>query len=238
MQKFITLREITDWILPRICIGCGFHSENISLELCRFCAVNLPWLSGRCYQCGAKLLQATEAIICDKCQNSPPPFNRLCGLFEYKPPLNKLINRLKFGHKLYPAALFGKLLIDKIEHEWYRSKQLPQVIIPVPLHAQRHRKRGYNQAAEICIPIAKDLEVPLGLDICCRVRNTPAQARLNRIQRTANLCEAFTVKIPSHYKYVALVDDVVTTGSTIRAVSAALISSGVECIDIWCVCRG
>lgn len=198
---------------------------------------NLPWIDSRCYQCGLTMTKSSESIICDKCQASPPPFSRLCALFAYQPPLTKLIGGLKFGRQLYSGALFGNLLAEKISQKWYLNRPLPEIIIPVPLHEKRQRKRGYNQAAEISIPLAKKLDIPVGLDVCMRVKETKAQARLHKDLRTRNLLNAFSVNMSNKYKHVALVDDVVTTGSTIRAVSYELLKVGVDSIDVWCICR-
>jgi ComF family protein len=232
------LAVLSAWLLPRICVSCGFNSYNLKLDLCADCKQHLPWIDTRCYQCGAQITKPSESIVCEKCQSSPPPFNRLCALFKYKPPVIRLIGSLKFGRQLYPAQVFGHLLTEAIMQRWYVQQPLPQLIIPVPLHEKRHRQRGYNQATEISLPIAKTLHIPLGLDVCERVRYTKAQAKLNRAYRTRNLTAAFKAKISSKYKSVALVDDVVTTGSTVRAVSMALIAAGVENIEVWCVCRG
>lgn len=183
------------------------------------------------------LLAAQEAIFCERCRSSPPPFNRLCALFSYQPPIIRLIGSLKFGQQLYPATLFSKLLAEAINQCWYKTEHLPQVIIPVPLHSKRQRQRGYNQAAELSKALAKHLDLPLGLDLCSRIRNTAPQARLSKETRRRNLSSAFAVHMTENYKHVALVDDVVTTGSTVRALSLALRTSGVEFIDLWCVAR-
>jgi ComF family protein len=143
---------------------------------------------------------------------------------------------LKFNRDLYPGKLFAKLLLDSIRQRWYLNHKLPEVIIPVPLHSKRHRQRGYNQSLEICLPVARTLKIPLDLRTCKRVRNTPAQARLNKTQRSANVQNAFVAQ-ECRYEHVALVDDVVTTGSTISALSYALLSKGVKQIDVWCICR-
>jgi len=237
--KISKVQQLAAWLLPRVCAGCGFSSDDQTLDLCTNCKSNLPWLDDRCYQCGLQMLKLSESIICEKCQTSPPPFNRLCALFTYKPPLPKLIGSLKFGRQLFPGALFGKLLTAAITERWYINKPLPQIIIPVPLHEKRLRKRGYNQATEISLPIAKALGIPLGLDVCTRIRHTKAQARLSKASRTRNLAAAFSVDLGRRcrYKSVALVDDVVTTGSTIRAVSKVLVAAGVESVEVWCVCR-
>jgi len=231
------LSYFANWLLPRLCVCCDFSSDNSELDLCDNCRDNLPWLDYRCYQCGLPILAASEAIICDRCQVSAPPFNRLCALFRYQQPIIKLIGALKFGRQLYPGALFGQLLTEAITQRWYLNKALPQVIMPVPLSIKRHRARGYNQAVELSLPLAKNLGISLDLTSCRRVKHTRPQTRLDKEQRANNLAGAFVVDNLLRYKHVALVDDVVTTGSTIRALSIALQVAGVEVIDVWCICR-
>ena len=110
-------------------------------------------------------------------------------------------------------------------------KPLPEVIIPVPLHEDRLRSRGYNQVLEFCIPAAKILQVPINVDLCRRVKYTQQQTRLHKSQRIINLQGAFILNSQPSYKHVAIVDDVVTTASTVTAISQAVRAAGVECID-------
>lgn len=230
------LAHFAAWWLPRVCAVCGFVSDNIYIDLCSLCKKNLPWINLRCYHCGAKIETAHDGIICQQCISSTPPYERVCALFDYEPPLNKLINRLKFHRDLFPGKLFAQLLLPAIQEKWYQKQTLPEVIIPMPLHIKRQYQRGYNQALEIALPVAKALNLPIDLHVCKRIRNTPPQARLNKAQRSTNLESAFIAQHCS-YEHVALVDDVVTTGSTIAAVSKVLLASGVKQIDVWCVCR-
>lgn len=230
------LAHFAAWWFPRVCVACGFISDSLYLDLCSICKRNLPWIDLRCYKCGAKLKTAHDGILCQECINSAPPYDRLCALFSYDPPLNKLINRLKFNRDLYPGKLFARLLMDAIQEKWYLNQHLPEVIIPMPLHTKRLHHRGYNQALEISLPISKALHIPIDLQICKRIKNTHPQARLNKTQRSINLYGAF-VADRCNYEHIALVDDVVTTGSTISALSKVLLASGVKQIDVWCVCR-
>lgn len=231
------LQQLVAWFLPRICVCCGFNSNSLYIDLCDVCKQQLPWVAESCYQCGVPLLKISEAIICDKCQQFTLPYNRVCALFLYKPPITKLMGALKFGQQLFPATLFSNLMLEAINKRWYKQQQLPQVIIPVPLHERRHRLRGYNQVVEICEPIAKALHIPLDVSWCLRKKHTPAQALLKKSMRQHNLIDAFAVAQLHKYKHVALVDDIVTTGSTIKAISLVLQNAGVEDIDIWCVAR-
>lgn len=231
------LQQLATWLLPRLCAGCGFNSDDPDLGLCSYCRVRLPWLENRCYQCASPLQRPSEVIICDKCKACAPQFNRVCALFDYKAPLPRIIATLKFGQQLYPAEIFGNLMADAIIDKWYYKQSFPQLIIPIPLHIKRHRERGYNQAAEIAKPISKITNIPLELNACIRHKSTKAQSKLDRAKRLRNLSAAFSVNLGKKYQHVAIVDDVMTTGSTVRAVSQALVAAGVQCVDVWCVCR-
>jgi ComF family protein len=228
--------EVSNWLMPRICTCCNFYSHNASLDLCDSCKKHLPWLNLRCDSCGL-VLDSSQRRRCDTCRSQPPGFDSLFALFEYAPPLTKLINQLKFSKKLNLGNLLGTLLAEAATQQWYLKKSLPEVIIPVPLHEKRLRQRGYNQALEISRPVSKLLQIPIDTDFCKRIKYTRQQTRLDKAQRINNLDHAFIINSPINYKYVAIIDDVVTTGSTVRALSIALRAAGVETIDIWCVCR-
>lgn len=229
--------EFVAWCVPRICVCCSFISDNKFIDLCGYCKQNLPWLKNRCYKCGGQLKQE-ESIICDKCNETPPPFDRLCGLFDYAPPLRGLINRLKFNQQIYPAQFFAELMAEKVENEWYPNKELPEVIIPVPLHFMRQKQRGYNQALEICKPLSNRLGIPIDNNVCLRIRNTLPQARLDKDRRVNNIQNAFLLAGDIKYQSVVIIDDVVTTGNTIRAICNMLQKAGVKSIEVWCVCKG
>src|SRR5204863_2097157 len=101
---------------------------------------------------------------------------------------------LKFQHALQNARLLGELLAEKIRHDWYSNKSLPAAIIPVPLHDQRLKERGFNQALEIARPIAKTLQIPLFVNDFVRKKHTIAQATLPAEQRRRNMRDAFLIK--------------------------------------------
>jgi len=113
----------------------------------------------------------------------------------------------------------------------------PEQIIPVPLHAQRYHRRGFNQAIEIARPIARMLDIPLNLTCCRRTRNTAPQAQLSAKERKSNLKNAFSIVKAPAVNHVALLDDVVTTGSTVDELARALRKAGIERIDVWACAR-
>jgi ComF family protein len=222
-------------LLPKNCILCGLRSDT-TLELCKICYQSLPWLHNACYQCGVHLENMHESIRCRKCIISPPVFDRVCAMFNYDFPLNKIISQLKFKTKLACGKLLGQLLLQQYQ-TWYTLESVPEAILPVPLSSIRLRQRGFNQVLEILRPLILATKFPLLDDVCIRVKNTKPQTSINMKYRKRNLLSAFRLLRPIRYSHIAIVDDVFTTGSTISAVSIILRNVGVQQIDIWCICR-
>jgi len=237
LSKLSNWETFKSWWLPSICVLCSALAKR-HLDLCVHCEAELPWLTSACQICAVPLV-ATEnksARICGKCIQYPPAFSAVKTLFHYQPPIDNFIMALKFHQQLLYARLFGELLSLQLQ-KIYEESELPELIIPVPLHSTRLRERGFNQAVEIARPIAKQLRLPLDIHSCERVRMTTAQSLLPANERHNNIKNAFAVKIPIATKYVAIVDDVITTGQTVNELSKVLHQVGVERIDIWSVAR-
>ncbi|MFI4963412.1 MAG: ComF family protein, partial [Legionellales bacterium] len=134
------------------------------------------------------------------------------------------------------ARLLGSLMAERCAQYYTIGVPLPAMLIPVPLHPQRLRSRGYNQATELAKWVSRRLEVPLAYGYVQRVKYTEAQMELPLSLRALNVKNAFVTKklIPSH---VAIIDDVVTSSHTIQAMSAALQYGGAKQIEVWCVAR-
>jgi ComF family protein len=124
-----------------------------------------------------------------------------------------------------------------------RGVALPKMLVPVPLHRSRLRERGFNQAAAIARYAGRMLEIPSARRLVKRVRNTPSQTSLDMAQRHQNVRGAFEVSGERSLRrlldagHVAIVDDVVTTGSTVNELRAALYAAGVRQVDVWAVAR-
>jgi len=236
------LTKLSQWFFPNICCLCG-HYSTTGRDLCGTCDSVLPWISDRCYRCGLPLdavYPGTESIRCLQCEQSPPPFDRLCTVFSYDPPVTKLTRGLKFGNQLVYGRILGELFADKVIDRWYKNTPFPEAIIPVPLHEKRLQRRGFNQSVELLVPLLKRYSIPLVLEACSRVRKTTPQSQLDKSSRKRNLKNAFQVSqsyTSFPYEHIAIMDDVVTTGSTVRALSEVLKAVGVQQIDIWCICR-
>jgi ComF family protein len=154
--------------------------------------------------------------------------------FQYREPLAPLIHQLKFNHKLHLSRLFGLLIQQQLQQRLQQQPfELPDQILPIPLHPKRLRQRGFNQALEMIRIPAKTLGIPINRHGCRRVRFTPDQHGLDAQARRENLNHAFTVTQPLKGAHIALFDDVVTTGSTMEAVTKALKQAGVRKIQLW-----
>lgn len=170
--------------------------------------------------------------MCGECLQYPPAFDRSYAALDYAFPVDKLIQAYKYHHQLALARLFGTLLSQAV-----RDQPRPDAILPMPLHAARLRERGFNQAQEIAKFIAKDMGLPLAARSASRVVNTASQATLDWDGRKKNMRGAFACAANLHGQHLALVDDVMTSGATLDALSKTLKQAGAREISVWVVAR-
>jgi ComF family protein len=225
------LLTIQDWLLPRLCVACGLRAMP-GRTLCARCAQSLPSIVSACPRCAIPLPGASR--VCGRCLKKPPAFTHSVALYRYASPADHLIRLAKFHQQPGQARALGRSLATRVLNE-----SRPDVIVPVPLHAARLRERGYNQALEIARPVARVLNVPLAPRLLTRTRPTPPQAGLDRRTRERNLKNAFVVVDVSQVrgKTVALIDDVMTSGSTAGAAALALKRAGAKSVMVWVVAR-
>jgi ComF family protein len=228
-------QSVIHWFLPPICILCGAAAHR-SRDLCIGCEADLPWVTSGCYQCGQPIIGQPRGI-CGACFRDPPPYDRLFALCYYQFPLLHIMTGLKFHRQLGYAQVLGELLAERLEKYYEIHAGMPDVLVPVPLHASRLRERGYNQALELARPITKKLNIPVDIRSCERIRSTDHQMHVPAAHRAANVSHAFRISPLFQAKHVALIDDVVTTGHTVGELSRALRTRGVQRIDIICCAR-
>lgn len=235
MQRMFILNKITSFVFQARCFLCDAKLASSSL-LCSACTHTLPHASPGCKCCALPLPAHHSVILCGACLVTPPAFDVTYALFDYKDPISAFIHKLKFQGDLAMARLFSEYWITFIQAH-YTPNTLPDCIIPVPLHPNRLKERGFNQALEIAKPIGKHFNIPVDTRICVRLKNTKAQSTLTAQQRIANTRHAFGLSYTCSAKHVAILDDVMTTGNTTSEISALLKKTGVEKIDIWCCAR-
>jgi len=218
------------FVLPLRCLLCGAAGAN-GIDLCVDCAAELPRNRSCCARCALPL--AMPAELCGECQQHAPPWDAAWAPFRYGWPLDRLESRYKFAGDL--AA--GRVLSSLWQRE-PRQVDLPSLLLAVPLHRSRLRRRGYNQALELARPLARALKLPLRQDVLQRVRATDAQTELDAKDRRKNVHGAFAscegTVLPAH---VAILDDVMTTGATLAECTRVLKRIGVARVDVWAMAR-
>ncbi len=223
------------WIYPPTCALCGGGGVG-GRDLCWGCLEELPYNLSHCAVCALPLTESAHGLHCGQCANKRPPFERCLTAFHYAPPVDELILGLKFGRRLNHARLLGDLLADYLEPR-IEPDALPECLIPVPLHRSRLRERGFNQAVELARPVAKQLGIPLLHSVCRRTRATPVQTGLTALERRRNIKNTFTATGLRNLRHVAIVDDVVTTGTTVTELTRVLKRAGVGHVEVWAACR-
>jgi len=205
-----------------------------SIDLCCGCFLDLPVNRNCCYRCGEAFDTSTVTPkLCGHCLSKPAAFDETLAPFLYQSSIAYLITSLKFGKHYKNARLLGMLMAKHI----HTNTELPDCILPVPLHKSRYRQRGFNQSIEIAQTLSRQLQIPLDLNSCIRARNTTQQVHLAAKQRRKNMLKAFVIKKPLNYRHIAILDDVMTTGSTVSELAKTLKRAGVERVDVWVCAR-
>jgi ComF family protein len=221
------LHRVAARLLPSSCLLCA--ADSAAGLLCPACAADLPRLPpALCPQCGDGTALGER---CGACLKDPPAFARTLALFRYEFPVDRLIQALKYGHQLPLAAWFGARLGEMLvaaDHD---------LVLPLPLHPSRLRARGFNQSLEIARPVASALGLALDPALLSRTRATPPQAELPLKERAGNVRGAFACGGDLAGRRVLLVDDVMTTGSTLREAARILKLHGAAQVTVAVAAR-
>lgn len=186
---------------------------------------NEPIYIGRNSVCSICLSPVSEGkTLCAKCILKPPKYERLVSCVEYSGKIKTSLHRYKFRGRSDLHSAFSKLLIERLTKERIADFD---AVVPVPLSKKRYRERGYNQSALIARDIATHFNVPCVQSALIRKKHTRPQSTLGYQYREFNVRGAFFLKNPAdvHEKHVLLVDDIFTTGATVRDASRALSKS-------------
>lgn len=221
-------------LYPPTCVLCGAPGHG-GLDLCRGCRADLPHNSPACPRCAIQLPpDQTPGTLCGPCQRRPPPFTASHAAFRYQDPIPALVSGVKFHGRFNLARLLGQCLSLALLEQ---GAERPEIVLPVPLHSSRLRSRGYNQALEIAREVSAGLAIPLDAHSCVRLLATSPQVGLDERERRRNVRGAFGLVRPLKVRHAAILDDVVTTGSTVAELALTLKRAGIERVDIWAVAR-
>lgn len=221
-------RAIFKTIIPCVCVLCHQTSRGL---LCKSCHSLLPRLQDACHQCGEYFaLYTKDKPVCAKCTSTAPIIQNTLAPFTYKDDLPQLINRFKFKKALYLSELLAVEMVTRLQCLPVAS----DLIIPVPLNNKRLKFRGFNQSLQLAKQVSQISQIPVYNNIIQRHRETGIQSGLNKSQRKRNIRGAFSI-LPvrkgllsfNHSsriegKNILIIDDVITTGSTVRAVAKTL----------------
>lgn len=198
---------------------------------CAACFATLPWNNHACVQCAQPQPEAVPGV-CGRCLRHPPPFVRSRVGLRYEGEVAALMQRFKFLAE--PRA--GTVLVTLMQASLagLDRSQLPQALLALPRHADRARERGFDQAEWLTTRLARQLELPCFT--ARRVRQTPTQRGLDRQARRRNLRGAFVVDVPLPER-VAVVDDIMTTGASLQALTDACLVAGADEVEAWAVAR-
>jgi ComF family protein len=198
--------------------------------VCPACAAGLAQVSHPCPGCA--LPMPPGAVACGGCRRHPYAFDEAVARFEYRFPLDRLVQRFKYSGDLALGRWLALRLVERVV-----DLPRPDVLVAPPLAPERLRERGFNQSVEIARTLGRELGVPQDIRSLRRSRATAPQAGLGRRARQANLRGAFTCRRSLEGLHVAVVDDVMTTGATAHTLARVLKAAGAARVSAWAVAR-
>jgi len=238
------LDAVLDMIYPRMdCVLCGQPLEKDAVQgICSNCLEFLPFIrEPRCSVCGKPLeetegAEETERRYCPDCRRVSHDFDQALSVFEFSLSVRELIHRYKYGKEFSLSRTFGFFLSELLRESGWQADG----IVPVPLHKNRLRSRGFNQSVLLGDSISGHLGIPCMDQVLIRNIDTKTQTGFNRRQRAENLKNAFIVKdpVPIRGKSILLIDDVYTTGATADSCSRVLRRAGAKGIYLLTIATG
>ena len=175
---------------------------------------------------------------CGRCQQDPPAAIATIALWRYAYPVDRLIQRYKYGAQLALAQFFANEMVRAIDARGDPATvDMVDLVVPVPLAPLRLRERGFNQSAEVARRVARQIGVDYDARALERSRDTAAQAALELRDRSRNVRGAFSANAAVIGRHIALVDDVMTSGATLEELGQTALRSGALSVRNWVIAR-
>jgi ComF family protein len=221
------------WRPPSLCAVChGWDAQRV----CSDCLRRFARAVDRCRRCAIEVPAGVDE--CGACLKRPPAFASTLAALDYAYPWDGLVSRLKFNAALDLAPVLAGHMVAAVRTS---AQPLPDLVLPVPLSAQRLRERGFNQAFELARRIAAGLGCRSDARLLLRVRDSAHQTALRHDQRAANVHGVFAVEPLRRDALrgldLALVDDVMTTGATADEAARVLLQAGAASVAVWVAAR-
>ncbi|MCT4687975.1 ComF family protein [Vallitalea sp.] len=221
--------ELLSIIYPKRCPICmDIIPINEEERICESCVEELPYImEPRCKKC-SKPLNSELAEYCFDCTKNEHDYTRGWAVWLYEGKLKKALQRYKNNNNNNYGRIFSKEVVTLYKREIVEA--YVNLIIPVPLHIKKQRKRGYNQAEIIATYIGKYLDIPCNTNCVMRTINTKPQKNLSDKERVSNMKKAFKVIKPDEItgKTILICDDIYTTGNTIDSLAKELLINGAK----------
>lgn len=214
-------------ILPPVCACC----QRVGDLFCSDCRAKIVWVvEPICQRCGRPQLQSVEQ--CVSCFGQPFSLKRVRAATVYTGPIPPIIHQMKYeGYHALARPLAGLMT-----QAWQRIPQHVDLVIPIPLHPDRRRERGYNQSELLVRLLQSELDWDCDFKLLRRIRHTRPQVGLSPLDRRANVQGAFAVEANRVTgKRILLVDDVFTTGATLTAAADELLAAGASSVSAFCL---
>jgi competence protein ComFC len=230
------LRYVLDLLYPSKpkCEICGRSGAAVA---CGICMASLDYLQGAtCLHCGKQLNERYTQSICPDCRGGIFHYDRAYSCFAYSGMGKEFIYKFKYEGKIQLSKVIAGLMEERLRNE----SLLIDAVVPVPIHENKLRTRGFNQSYIIARELGERLRKPV-LDCLTRTKETKEQYHLDKTHRYLNIIDAFSVKLlynNDKYKSILLVDDIYTTGSTVNECSKILKEFGAKNVYIITAATG
>lgn len=231
------LESLLDILFPRRCPLCAEIAMPKGYLICKSCIPKLPFIKAPyCMKCG-KEIGADEEEYCPDCLARPKSFLLARSMLNYTPAVQRAVLSIKYKNQRDYIRAFAH--VAKLRYgDFWRAQGL-DALIPVPLHPQRQRERGFNQAELLAREIGGDLDLPVITSFLYRIKKTRDQKELSARDRLHNLDGAFWANpLPKSIKNILIVDDVYTTGATMESCTLALLKAGAQNIYCFSIAMG
>lgn len=223
-----------DLIFPPLCVVCKGKDINF---LCEKCKKSIEFIKDNfCYLCGDKAQgKITPRATCGKCRQERIYFTQGRSVARYSGTLKEIIHKFKYHQKKYLAKVLGNLMVDYLKDDFWIDIKNVDIIIPIPLHRKRERERGFNQSELLGKNIASYFKIEILSNVLFRTKETRPQFFLRERERKENIKNAFTLKNEEiiKNKNILLIDDIYTTGSTLREASKTIKKAKTK--NIYCL---
>ncbi len=226
---YFNIREKISCLLnPALCFSCGIP-VNADEFICGYCFDSLQQVDNPCPGCG--LPNRINNRLCTTCHSNHPQWQHMIAPLIYTGQVRRLIHDIKFNEQIQLV----KALLSRLHH-CYQQRPV-EILMPVPLHPTRLFERGFNQSEEIAQLLSRYLNIPVDNTSLQRIKSTQPQSGLSLNKRLKNLMQAFSYQPIAPYQSIALIDDVITSGSTMKEICKKLKKTGVGHIEVWSLAR-